>query len=82
MDVPYSLKPGIWKRDGHQLQFLPARGHRRGNESLGLFYLTVPSSVLQPGKPVTIKMTSNKETPGWFNLYPHTDVVARQREQQ
>jgi hypothetical protein len=83
MDLPFSLRPAIWKSDGYQLRFQPARGHRYGDESLGLFYLTVPSSVLKPGEPATIKMTASKENSArWFNLYPHTNVVARQREQQ
>lgn len=82
MDVPFSLDAALWKGDGYQLHFLPSTKHKRGNESLGLFYLTVPSSILKPGEAATIKMTSNKGTPGWFNLYPYTDVVARQRKLQ
>ena len=81
LDVPFSLDGAVWKRDGYRLRFMPSAKHTRGDESLGLFYLTVPTSVLKPGEAATIKMTASKENSGrWFNLYPYTDVVARQRE--
>jgi len=80
LDPPFTLKPALWQRDGYQLKFFPMRV-AKGDESLGLFYLTVPTSVLKPGEPATIKMTATKQnSKRWFNLYPYTDVVARQRK--
>ena len=64
-----------WKDDasGISLVFLPKR--QLDQDTAGVFFVIVPSTLLEPGKPCTFAVESKGSgSKRWFGLNPYTDV--------
>jgi beta-galactosidase len=68
--------PATWRSPDKKvtLQFIPKR-FLIGEDSMGLFYLTVPRALTTPGEPCRLCVRSlAKTSKRWFGLAPYKDV--------
>lgn len=68
-------KRAVWKDASGRVVLSFVVRRMTSEDAAGLFYLGVPAERVQPGRPVTISVTSlGSDSQRWFALHPYTDV--------
>lgn len=80
LDFPWTDRSASWRSaDGAAtLRYVVRR--TTPEDTVGLFFLTLPAGRLTPGKPAELSITATAQNSRrWVNLVPYTDVVATER---
>lgn len=78
LDFDTTQGPATWQSpDGEiTLRYVPALSQSSWNETMGLFYLSVPSKYLAKGKTVRLRVYSiGQDNNRWFAVNPYSDVL-------
>ena len=78
LDFDTTKTERLWLSDdkGCALLYVPSPSRPSWNDTMGLFYVSVPGNLLRPGEPCRLGVrTRGGEFSRWFGLNPYTDVL-------
>jgi len=79
LDFPFVQKTTSWRNEDRSAELRYVVRRTVGEDSLGLFFLTVPASRIGPGRSAELAVTGTAQnSQRWFAVSPYTDVTARE----
>ena len=76
LDLGVSLSSRVCGSADGRTELLFDVPHASGQDAFGVFYLTVPASMLEEGHPARLSVTgSDSKSLRWFRVFDYTDTI-------